>query len=460
MPPQQASDPIDRLLSLEPEQRRAIIGRLPPEQVKILTDQINARREKQARENPSETLSHILARKGTEYLPAIGATVGGTATGANPLGAAAGGMIGESAKELLETEFPSLGAPPETAIGQLEEIGTQGGLAAATEAIPFSTISAWLKRTAPLTYARIFGKVGEELGPQAERATAGLLKKGEIAPTRASLLKKATANVGRLGPQIGAKEAAAAGEEFATAPVLDSLDSLADRLNLYVKDSYRQGGKIAQEGRSAQIQALENIKKTITDSAQGGLISRESLRSVKQNAERLAKEVGGYIVSTEDQKLATQVRQQAADALRKVLDAPRPDIAKLDAEFSLWKSVRELIDPTKFKAERQLSPWEKRAIGGAAMGAIAEGTHLGHGPETAAAIGLIYAFDKAVNSTAWKTVSGVMKDRIADLLARGDTQAAIKLLSRVGVEEAKEPIRNAVKDRKQALERLGRSPQQ
>lgn len=46
------------------------------------------------------------------------------------------------------------------------------------------------------------------------------------------------------------------------------------------------------------------------------------------------------------------------------------------------------------------------------------------------------ALEKVTNSTAWGTVSAVMKDRLAAALAAGETQAIIDLASRLGASAA------------------------
>jgi hypothetical protein len=46
------------------------------------------------------------------------------------------------------------------------------------------------------------------------------------------------------------------------------------------------------------------------------------------------------------------------------------------------------------------------------------------------------AMEKLTTSTAWGTVSSVMKDRLADALASGDTSMIIDLTSRLGASGA------------------------
>jgi hypothetical protein len=46
------------------------------------------------------------------------------------------------------------------------------------------------------------------------------------------------------------------------------------------------------------------------------------------------------------------------------------------------------------------------------------------------------ALEKLTTSTAWGTVSAVIKDRLADALASGDTSAIVDLTSRLGASAA------------------------
>lgn len=46
------------------------------------------------------------------------------------------------------------------------------------------------------------------------------------------------------------------------------------------------------------------------------------------------------------------------------------------------------------------------------------------------------ALEKLTSSTAWGTVSALMKDRLANALASGDTSAIVDLTSRMGASAA------------------------
>jgi hypothetical protein len=46
------------------------------------------------------------------------------------------------------------------------------------------------------------------------------------------------------------------------------------------------------------------------------------------------------------------------------------------------------------------------------------------------------AVEKAVTSTAWNTVSAVMKSRLADALVSGDTQAIVDLSRGIASQQA------------------------
>ena len=49
------------------------------------------------------------------------------------------------------------------------------------------------------------------------------------------------------------------------------------------------------------------------------------------------------------------------------------------------------------------------------------------------------AVEKATTSTAWNTVSAVMKGKLADAIASGDTQTIINLTSRIAAAQAAQP---------------------
>src|SRR5206468_188822 len=102
----------------------------------------------------------------------------------------------------------------------------------------------------------------------------------------------------------------------------------------------------------------------------------------------------------------------------------------------LWKSVRELAEPKKPVSGRTFTPWEQRTVAKAGLAVAAgEGAFrvTGSGGEALGAVMAVYAIDRAINSGAWHTVSGVVKNELASALAKEDFQTVLRLLGRAGL---------------------------
>ena len=396
-----------------------------------------------------------LARKTTEYLPTIGATGGGLVAG--PPGAGLGAIAGEAGRQLLTSHYPSLGTAPQTGIESLGEMAYQGGLGWLTEVLPVP-FARWLKESAPLKYARVFGKVGEELTPDEARAIKGYqLTTGKHFPglverakegifrSRQSMARYATKSLEKNVPILKGMEAEATKgmEQIDPAATLQKIDELINKL--YVEGlPAAQGSSFTRSvhiGREPQVQLLTNLKQQLEDYTSNGLISRESFGSVKRNIDRLAEELGSVSAASEEMTLRRSIMEDARRVLRHELYAPRPDIEKIAANVSLWTNVRKLLDPSTGIATRTATPWEKRAV----VQGIAGGSALGLGgsrSEAAGAVVGVYLLDKLFSSTAWKTTSAVTRNLLADLLARGDVQAASRLAERILAQETRSRVSN------------------
>jgi hypothetical protein len=144
----------------------------------------------------------------------------------------------------------------------------------------------------------------------------------------------------------------------------------------------------------------------------------------------------GIVESTDEAKATGKIHGMAADAIREELGQQFPSIDALNQEYSFWKNVDKVVSDTITRRTGQAKPLGQKLAQAAGTGAGfvvggLKGAVLGR--EAMAAV------EKATTSTAWGTVRAVMKDRLADAMAAGDTQAVIRLTSRIAAAQAAQP---------------------
>lgn len=162
-----------------------------------------------------------------------------------------------------------------------------------------------------------------------------------------------------------------------------------------------------------------------------------SLRKFRQILDNRVKQsfTGGELSSAE------RVAQRGAtDAIRNVLNQ-EPSIAAVNREYTFWRSAKDVFEHTNLRKVGQKGALKKLAAaagggGGAVVGATGGGGI--RGATEGYFIGKIAAqkLDEVLNSTAWKTVSAVSKNRIAELLAAGKGDQAAALATRAAAYSA------------------------
>ncbi len=157
-------------------------------------------------------------------------------------------------------------------------------------------------------------------------------------------------------------------------------------------------------------------------------VSAFSIRSFKQLLDKvIGEKKGGFgLTGAETDKLYAQ--KMAANAMRNVLNDDHPNIAKLNKEFNFWSNVQRVVGDTVKRTKSQGSLGEDIAEGtGAVVGAVTKGT-FGNVLLTATGLRLL---KRAISSPAWRMVSGIVKDSLADALASGKTQTVLEIANRI-----------------------------
>lgn len=133
---------------------------------------------------------------------------------------------------------------------------------------------------------------------------------------------------------------------------------------------------------------------------------------------------------------ATEIRQELSNTIRDELNQQFPEIAKINQKVTFWKSASDMMRRS-IKGDVGKKEWHEGLGGLLAKGGAAAtiGGAVGYekgGDEHSAFMGAAAgaSLAAATRSTAWRTVSPVMKDRIAKLIVNGKGKYAADLATR------------------------------
>ena len=154
-------------------------------------------------------------------------------------------------------------------------------------------------------------------------------------------------------------------------------------------------------------------------------VSFKTIREVRQTFDELIAQTNGFTTGIkEGAKLNTL--KKASDAIREELAKTKPELAKINAEYTLWKRLDAVIGETILRTGPQKGalPQVSQIIGG--------GIGYAHSGISGAILTGIIAknFTKLINSTVYKTVSANIKNKIGDLLIEGKAEKALDVLIR------------------------------
>lgn len=282
-----------------------------------------------------------------------------------------------------------------------------------------------LAQSAVQSYSRVLGATKQTMKNVTAKVVSGydvagthvpgLLDRGIMAWTRKGLSEKAAAEAANFGDQIdNLWSQLPAGDAIPAQPIQDALTTAQKRFQETV-------GGVTTDIEPAQVQNLKRIGKIIdglTDS--NGNIDSAMARRVKGVWDRIVAQKGGYQGVSLADNARLQSRMEAANAIREELAKAHPDIAEVNRQYHFWTQVGDVMDETLTRTSSQSQPMGKQLarVAGAAAGAPGAVKAI----LTGEAAG---AFRDLTTSAAWGTMSAVAKNRLANLLASGQTNAAL-----------------------------------
>lgn len=316
--------------------------------------------------------------------------------------------------------------------------GTTGALSAVGEAA--APLASGLKESAQKGYARALGPTTQENKLLTEKQVApGLIDRGVTAWSRKGLQSKIAASVQDFGQQVG--NAIAALPPDASLPadkVLKAIDDSAAKQFLLQAPTGKMIQATAETSGMDTVENLKNILKSgITKDAQGNdVIDSRFLRSLRQSWDELVAKGKGFTTNdlVNNSKLAAY--RSASGAIREEFSKEYPDIAALNKHYSFWKNAEQVIDATVNRTQSQAKPMSQQIVRGAAAGA---GLITGGPGKAILDAKAADALMQATQSPAWRTVSAVKKDQLANFLLKGDMDNVAKIASGIAASQSFPP---------------------
>lgn len=323
--------------------------------------------------------------------------------------------------------------------------GTQGVLGVAGEALTRTgaakAASEMLKDSAARQYAQALlrggGTKGNKLRTE-DKLVPELIDRGVKAWTLKGLGNKAQAQIQTYGQAIDdAWRAIPEGESVPVDDILARLGKAAEETHMLddaagnmlpMGAEARRGvsnikdlqDTIAQYVEPVKIWDVENgVEKTMN------VIPSAKLRRLRQYFDSVSEKAGRFDGKNMADQSSAAAHSMAADGIREELAKAYPDIAKINKEFSFWKDLSKVVDDTIVR-----KTGHGPGLGATVMktGAAAAGMASGgvHGAIISGeSMGTL---QRIAASTAWRTVSAVQKDKLANAIARGNRGESERLI--------------------------------
>ena len=202
-----------------------------------------------------------------------------------------------------------------------------------------------------------------------------------------------------------------------TKPVIDWLQKKKRELT----GASVEGGIIGNEAGVRNIAILQEKIASLGDT-----VPYDQLVRIRRVLDREVAEGGGFFGASLKDRSALAAKSEAANAIRNVLGKEFPDVARINAEFSLWKTTADVIEATQLRRTGQSVPMGQQiAQAAGAGGGLAAG-----GLGGAVVGGMAFKGLRALlQSPKWKTVSAVKKQQLADAIVSGNADTLAKAIS-------------------------------
>lgn len=266
-----------------------------------------------------------------------------------------------------------------------------------------------LRESAIKSYSQALGPTTKEMKAITEKVVPKLIEKGETALTRTSLLEKAReAKTLAWDALDEVLKQIPEGTMIKTKPIIDVLENTK-------KTFFVPGTDIAAEPQL--IQHVDDIKAVVEQLGED--VSFQSLRGLRQIWDKTIQASHGFM-KTLPEGTMLDIKKTANDAIRDELAKTHPNLDRLNKEYSFWTNVEKVLTETVKRTTAQATPLSQQLMQQAGVtGGLVQG-----GIDTAILTGtLLKNLLKITQSTGWRTVSAIQKDRLADYIRAGNINA-------------------------------------
>lgn len=264
-----------------------------------------------------------------------------------------------------------------------------------------STVAGGLEKSAQRSLEKVLAPTKEADKLTTQKILPELAQRSKIAMSRKGLSNQVADELEQSGQAIDeAWKNLPAGSTEKVKPVVDALESS--------KSKFMVDGVVVEPDA---WKAADNLQKTILEVAKDSPeVSSESLRRVRQIWDESIARNKGFSKELSDQDKIS-VKKDATNAIRKVLADNHPDIAKLNAEYSFWSKVDDVLGNTlKRKTGQATMQLGDKALG---AGAVGGGTASAGVKGAIIGAGTVAAITLATKSTLWRTLSAAAKMKLA-----------------------------------------------
>ena len=300
--------------------------------------------------------------------------------------------------------------------GGLGEAATAVSPIAALRGARAANIPARLKESATRQYGQALRPTKETMKRKTNRVVPELIER-RVTGSRESLLNTAQSRADDALENLGtAEKAIPEGTRIKIEPVIDWLEKKKEAM----VGARTPSGEVI--GNQSGVNQITRLQEQLIDL--GDDVPYETIVRVRRVLDREVADAGGFFGRTLDDSSAIRAKQEAANSIRHELAKGQPEMARINAEFSLWKTTAEIIEETQRRTSGQSVPMGQQlaqAAGGA--GGLAVG---GLGGAVAGAVAF-KGLKALVSSPRWQTVSAVNKSKLADAIVSGnaDTLASV-----------------------------------
>ena len=284
-----------------------------------------------------------------------------------------------------------------------------------------------LKTAAQKQFTQALGPTKERFKQQAAKVVPGLIERKVVAATREGLHAKVGEKLATAGDDL--ERALAEVPKNTRLGLRNVINSLGKYKNEF---TVVDNGKriVIDETAYSNVQKMQETLKQFGDS-----ISYESLRKTRMILDDIVTKGGRAFGRTLEEGNRVDATREAANAIRGELAKKFPNVAKVNAEYSFWKNVDEILEETIKRTKGHGTPLGENIAeaAGATAGLVTGG--IGKGVTLAIAAKWI---KKILTSTGYRTLSAVAKDRIADFIAQGRFGGAMEIVRRTIIKETYE----------------------